>query len=227
MKSTKTIVLIGLAVVVLCGVVRVVVPYRPARPPTASTPAGVAREDGSARSTPRSAEPRVATPTLRPRPSSGENPAPSVSPPEPEAAKSAVQASVGEQKAAPVDGKTQKATQQANQGAPAVPEALQDPVARVALGFVGADPDAESYWYVAINDPRLSAHERQDLIEDLNEDGLSDPRHPTADDLPLILNRIQLIEEVIWDAMDQVNADAFLEAYKDLVNLAVVAMGNG
>ena len=69
--------------------------------------------------------------------------------------------------------------------------------------------------------------ERQDLIEDLNEDGLSDPHNPTADDLPLILSRIQIIEEVVWDAMDEVNADAFLEAYKDLVNLAFQAMENG
>jgi hypothetical protein len=104
---------------------------------------------------------------------------------------------------------------------------LQDPVARVALGYVGADPDAEMYWLGAINNPSLSAHERQDLIEDLNEDGLSDPQNPTAEDLPLILNRIQLIEDVGWDAMDEVNADAFQEAYKDLVNLAIQAMGNG
>jgi hypothetical protein len=34
------------------------------------------------------------------------------------------------------------------------------------------------------------------------------------------LNRIQLIEELAPDSMDQVNADAFAEAYKDLVNLA-------
>jgi hypothetical protein len=27
--------------------------------------------------------------------------------------------------------------------------------------------------------------------------------------------------------MDEVNADAFLEAYKDLVNLAAVALGRG
>ena len=100
-------------------------------------------------------------------------------------------------------------------------------MARVALEFVGADPDAEMYWYGAINDPGLSAHERQDLIEDLNEDGLSDPHNPTMEDLPLILNRIGLIEAVVWDAMDEVNADAFQEAYKDLVNLAIQAMGNG
>jgi hypothetical protein len=33
------------------------------------------------------------------------------------------------------------------------------------------------------------------------------------------LNRLQLIEELAPNAMDQVNADAFAEAYKDLVNM--------
>ncbi len=44
-------------------------------------------------------------------------------------------------------------------------------MAREALALVGLDPGAEEYWYAAINDPDLSAHERSDLIEDLNEDG--------------------------------------------------------
>ena len=100
-------------------------------------------------------------------------------------------------------------------------------MAREALGWVGADAEAEAYWFGAINDPSLPPNERQDLIEDLNEDGLSDPKHPTADDLPLIVSRLLLIEEVGLDAMDQVNADAFQEAYKDLVNLAHLAMGGG
>jgi hypothetical protein len=98
-------------------------------------------------------------------------------------------------------------------------EKIKDPVARVALSFVGSDPEAEAYWIGAINDQNLSADERQNLIEDLNEDGLSDPKHPGPEDLPLILNRIQLIEELAPNAMDQVNADAFREAYKDLVNM--------
>ncbi|HSH94972.1 MAG TPA: hypothetical protein VK968_12555 [Roseimicrobium sp.] len=102
----------------------------------------------------------------------------------------------------------------AKQKAPA-----QDPVARLALGFVGADAEAEKYWIAAINDPGLPAEERKDLIEDLNEDGLSDPKHPGLQDLPLILNRIQLIKELAPAAMDQVNAKAFAEAYKDLMNM--------
>jgi hypothetical protein len=115
------------------------------------------------------------------------------------------------------------ATPNAAQPAPAKPRgkaAPQDPMARAALARVGVDPAAESYWYAAINNPNLPANERKDLIEDLNEDGLSNPRNPTAADLPVILKRIQLIETVGPDAMDKTNADAFQEAYKDLVNLA-------
>jgi hypothetical protein len=97
---------------------------------------------------------------------------------------------------------------------------LQDPLARIALNFVGSDPDADAYWIGAINDDSLPAEERKDLIEDLNEDGLSDPRHPTAQDLPLILSRLRLIERLTPTAMDSVNRDAFAEAYKDLVGLA-------
>lgn len=103
----------------------------------------------------------------------------------------------------------------------------QDPVAREALAYVGFNEEAEQYWAAAINDPNLPPQERQDLIEDLNEDGISDPKHPSLEDLPVILNRLQLIEAMAPEAMDQVNADAFMEAYKDLVNLAYVAVGGG
>jgi hypothetical protein len=93
------------------------------------------------------------------------------------------------------------------------------PVARQALSFVGTDPDAEAIWMQSINDPNTSAHDRQDLIEDLNEDGFPDPNHPTADDLPLIESRIALIESLAPSSMDDVNAAAFAEAYKDLLNM--------
>ena len=96
---------------------------------------------------------------------------------------------------------------------------IQDPTARTALSFVGFDPDADSYWCDAINDPSLPAEERKDLIEDLNEDGFSDPHDPGPQDVPLIVSRIELIEELAPFAMDQVNAEAFAEAYKDLVKM--------
>jgi hypothetical protein len=103
---------------------------------------------------------------------------------------------------------------------------LQDPVARAALSLVGADPEAEAYWLEAIYDPSLPNEEREDLMEDLNEDGLSDPKRPGAQDLPLILNRLVIIEELApW-------ADDFMwphlrEAYKDLLNLAEITQGGG
>jgi hypothetical protein len=99
------------------------------------------------------------------------------------------------------------------------------PIARSALSFVGDDPEAESVWLQAINDPNLSANARKDLIEDLNEDGFPDHKNLTLDDLPLIQSRIQLIEQLADDAMDDVNAAAFAEAYKDLVNMRRKVMG--
>jgi hypothetical protein len=104
---------------------------------------------------------------------------------------------------------------------------LSDPVfkeqlGRYALDYVGGgDADADEAWIQIINDPSLSADARQNLIEDLNENGLSDPQNPTVEDLPLILNRLALIEDLAPDSMDQVNWDAFMEAYKDLADMAV------
>jgi len=98
-------------------------------------------------------------------------------------------------------------------------EPRQDPLAREALALVGVDAAAEQYWASAINDPSLSDKEREDLIEDLNEEGFVDPRHPAYDELPLIVSRLQIIEEYAPFAMDENNARSFAEAYKDLLNM--------
>jgi hypothetical protein len=95
----------------------------------------------------------------------------------------------------------------------------QDPQARLALSGVGSDTTAELRWIAAINDPNLPAKERKDLIEDLNEDGLSDPSHPAPRDLPVIESRLHLIEQLLPSAIDQTNADAFREAQKDLIKM--------
>jgi len=124
---------------------------------------------------------------------------------------------------APEVQKAKKAGKSAKSNSPKKP--LQDPLARAALVFVGADPAAEEYWLGAINDPSLPAGERQDLIEDLNEEGFPDPRNVTIEDLPLILSRIELIEQLGPFAMDKVNDDAFQEAYKDLLNMIDNAAG--
>ncbi|HTR43441.1 MAG TPA: hypothetical protein VMH87_17650 [Pseudomonadales bacterium] len=96
---------------------------------------------------------------------------------------------------------------------------VQDPEARMALSLVGSDPAAEAYWSQAINDPNLPSEERKDLIEDLNEDGLTDPKNPTPEDMPIIANRMQILEDMSSQPMDSVNAKAMIEAYKDLWNL--------
>jgi hypothetical protein len=110
----------------------------------------------------------------------------------------------------------QKAKDRGEPTEPLVPHDL----ARAALAGVGADPAAEHVWMTAINDPALSAHQRSDLIEDLNESGFEDPSHVRPDELPLVLSRLAIIEELAPFAMDDVNADAFAEAHKDLVNIA-------
>jgi hypothetical protein len=99
------------------------------------------------------------------------------------------------------------------------------PDARAALGFVGADPFAEAVWAMAINNPDMPSKARKDLIEDLNEEGFPDPKHITPDDLPLICSRIMLIEQHAPEAMDEVNAAAFMEAYKDLIKMFLRVAG--
>ena len=91
-------------------------------------------------------------------------------------------------------------------------------MARVALSFVGVDPYAEAYWLEAIYDTNLSDREREDLMEDLNEEGLSNPRQPAPEDFPLIVRRLGIIEEVVPYA-DEFMLVHLGEAYKDLLQL--------
>jgi hypothetical protein len=117
-------------------------------------------------------------------------------------------------------------------GAQAVPIAAQayqnpaltnssakEPLARLALNFVGLDTQANEFYQKSINDPLLTKDHRRNLIEDLNQDGFADTKNLTARDLPLVQNRIALIEQLAPSAMDDANAVAFKEAYKDLVNM--------
>lgn len=112
--------------------------------------------------------------------------------------------------------KAQKSTQPQPQKPPKEP--LYDPDARDALASVGLDPQAEQYWLDAIFDTNIPDKEREDLMEDLNEVGFADPDHPTADDLPLIVNRLQIIEQVAPQA-DPFMRIHLAEAYKDLANM--------
>lgn len=95
----------------------------------------------------------------------------------------------------------------------------KEPLARVALDYVGVDPKADELWQEVIDDLEVPPEHRSNLIEDLNENGFPDPDHPTPRDLPLIESRIALIERLLPRATDPVNQAAFKEAYKDLKNM--------
>ncbi len=117
-------------------------------------------------------------------------------------------------------------------GAQAVPIAAQlyddpritdpgkkEPLARLALAYAGADPQANEFYTKAINDAALPKDNRRELIEDLNQDGFIDKKNLSANDLQLIQNRIALVENLAPNALDPVNAAAFKEAHKDLLKM--------
>jgi hypothetical protein len=103
--------------------------------------------------------------------------------------------------------------------------AAKEPLARLALSFVGADAQANTFYQQAINDPLLTKSHRKNLIEDLNQDGFPDARNLSARDLSLIESRLALVEQLAASPMDDVNAAAFREAYKDLVNMRARIIG--
>jgi hypothetical protein len=105
--------------------------------------------------------------------------------------------------------------------------ARREPLDRLALRYVPGDPQATALWKKAIEDPATPKHQRQDLIEDLNDHGFPDPKHLTQRDLPLVESRLALIEQLAPATTDPVNAAAFQEAYKDLQNMKRYLEGEG
>jgi len=95
----------------------------------------------------------------------------------------------------------------------------KEPLARVALTYLGVNPQAEALYQTAINDLSLPKDHRRNLIEDLNQDGFTDRKTPGPRDLALIQNRIEFIQQNAPKAADNVNAAAFAEAYKDLLKM--------
>jgi hypothetical protein len=100
---------------------------------------------------------------------------------------------------------------------PRVPANQREPLARVALTFVGVDDRADRFYQTAIADPNLSPGQRKNLIEDLNQDGFTNPKKLTSADLMLIERRLALIERLAPGAKDPVSVAAFAEAKKDLL----------
>lgn len=109
---------------------------------------------------------------------------------------------------------------------PRVPPPEKEPLARLALAYVGVSAEAEQLYRIAIDDPAMSDSARKNLIEDLNETGFADPRNLTAADLPLIERRLALIDRLAPRAKDATNAAAFAEARNDLVAMRARAARN-
>lgn len=100
---------------------------------------------------------------------------------------------------------------------PRVTASQKEPLARIALSYVGASDRAEQLYRVAIDDLNLSPSARKNLIEDLNQEGFANLKQLSAADLPLIQKRLALIDQLAPRAKDPVNAAAFAEAKKDLL----------
>lgn len=98
----------------------------------------------------------------------------------------------------------------------------REALGRLALNFVGANDQALELFHQAALDPQLKPDQRRNLVEDLNQDGLSNPRNPTPEDLKVIANRYALTQTYLQQ--DYVKNDktlnaAFQEANKDLAKM--------
>lgn len=102
---------------------------------------------------------------------------------------------------------------------PRLQVAEKEPLARVALAYLGANPQAEPLFKTAINDPAMPPDYRRNLIEDLNQDGFLDRKNLTLKDVPLIESRLRFIQANAPNAIDKVNTAAFVEANKDLLGM--------
>lgn len=98
----------------------------------------------------------------------------------------------------------------------------REPLARVALAYVGANPQAAEVFHTAVLDQTLKPDHRRELVEDLNQDGLANEKNPTPADLQLIANRYALTQTYLqqdYVQNDKMLNAAFREADKDLRNM--------
>jgi hypothetical protein len=102
----------------------------------------------------------------------------------------------------------------------------REPLARLALAYVGANQQAAQLWHMAILDPALQPDQKRNLVEDLNQDGLGNRKMPTPEDLKLIVNRYALTQAYLqqdYVQNDKVLNAAFREADKDLRKMLEMA----
>lgn len=106
----------------------------------------------------------------------------------------------------------------------------KESLARVALAYVGATDQAVELFHTAVLDQSLKPDHRRELVEDLNQDGLSSKKNWSAADLDIIAKRYELTQAYLkqdYVQNDKLLNAAFHEADKDLANmLQRAAAGN-
>jgi hypothetical protein len=107
----------------------------------------------------------------------------------------------------------------------------KESLARLALAYVGANDQAIELFHEAVLDTTLKPDQTRNLIEDLNQDGLSNRKNLSPADLGIIAKRYALTQAYLQQDYvinnKTLNA-AFREADKDLANmLQRAAAGNG
>lgn len=103
-----------------------------------------------------------------------------------------------------------------------VDAASKEALGRVALTYVGANDQATELFHTAVLDTALKPDHRRELVEDLNQDGLSNKKDPSPADLEIIAKRYALTQAYLqqdYVQNDKVLNAAFREADKDLANL--------
>jgi hypothetical protein len=103
----------------------------------------------------------------------------------------------------------------------------KEPLASVALNYVGANAQADALFQTAVNDVALGGDLRRNLIESLSQNGFPNPKEVTVTDLPLIQKRLVFIEQAAAQATDPAIANAFDEVRRDLVAMQAQAIGRG
>ena len=105
----------------------------------------------------------------------------------------------------------------------------KEPLARVALSYVGANAQALDLYHTALLDPSLLPDQKRNLVEDLNQDGITNRKAPTPEDLQIIAKRYELTQAYLQQGYvqnDPVLNAAFREADKDLRKMLERAAGN-
>jgi hypothetical protein len=103
----------------------------------------------------------------------------------------------------------------------------KEAIGRIGLTYVGSansqvNDQAVQLFHNAISDPSITPDQRRNLIEDLNQDGLSNHRNPTPEDLIIIANRYELAKWYLQQPSVQNDPAAtrgFNEASQDLARM--------